>query len=336
MDSLFRKEVIESRSNQAYGSVFINEPPKYKTILIGYAALIVMIVVFFMFAEFTEKFIVSGFLNSSRPSVQVYPRINGIITNSYHHQGDRVKKGEPLFLINTSYTEFKSDMREIALQLQNRKAAIEEEIVYKKKLAHSLEPLLQKKYVAITEYNRIKEDIAELENRRNLVEIDRIKNEQSKSYVLKSPIDGVISNVLYREGQYINTAKPLAKIIPAESKLVAEIFVPARQAGFLRKDSPVIIRYDAYPYERFGTYRAVIEDISQSAMTDEEEEKPIKIGEPYYKVTARLKKQSVMLYGKRETMKHGMTLSAVIVGSKRKVWQWVLDPVYSYYGVLFK
>ena len=94
----------------------------------------------------------------------------------------------------------------------------------------------------------------------------------------------------------------------------------------------MIIRYDAYPYARFGTTKASIREIDQSILTDDEESNPIRIGQPYYKAIAILDKQSVKVYGRDKTIQQGMTLSAVIIGSKRKLWQWILDPLYSFYG----
>ena len=96
----------------------------------------------------------------------------------------------------------------------------------------------------------------------------------------------------------------------------------------------MIIRYDAFPYARFGGVGAYIDGISQSILTDVEEDKPIRIGEPYYKVTARLEQQFVRVYGQQKHMRHGMTVTAVIVGSRRKLWQWILDPIYSFSGGL--
>jgi membrane fusion protein len=40
------------------------------------------------------------------------------------------------------------------------------------------------------------------------------------------------------------------------------------------------------------------------------------------------------IYGEKKKIKHGMTISAVVVGSKRKLWQWILDPLFSFYGDL--
>ena len=85
----------------------------------------------------------------------------------------------------------------------------------------------------------------------------------------------------------------------------------------------------------FGAAKARVYEISKSVLTDDEEDKPIKIGEPYYKMSASLDKQFVTVYGKDKKIQHGMTVSAVIVGSKRKLWQWILDPLYSFYGGIF-
>jgi membrane fusion protein len=49
----------------------------------------------------------------------------------------------------------------------------------------------------------------------------------------------------------------------------------------------------------------------------------------------KLDNQFITLYGKNKKIQHGMTISAVIVGAKRKIWQWVLDPIYSFSGGVF-
>lgn len=334
--NLFRAEVIQHKKEQFYGSVYINTPPQYVLIAIACSLFILLISLFLFFAEFSEKHIVLGYVNSTKAVVRVYPKMNGIIAESYIRQGKKIRKGANLFLIDTAYTGlFKRRDQDMASQLQKRKELIEKEIAYKTQNLFALRQLLQKKYVSLAEYNQKKEELLELENKKGLLEMDMINYNQSRSYLIRSPIDGIISSVLFKKGQYANSAKSLLTIIPDNAELVAELFIPAKKAGFLNKNSKVLIRYDAYPSQRFGTYQARIIEISQNIMTDEEEEKPIRIGEPYYKVIAKLEKQNVMVYGEVKQIQHGMTISAVVVGSKRKLWQWILDPLYSYYGELF-
>ncbi|ASQ44611.1 HlyD family secretion protein [Legionella clemsonensis] len=328
----FRPEVLQHKKEKIYGSIYINTPPGYTFLTIGFSLFIFLIILFLIFAEFSEKFIVSGYVNSTKAFVRVYPKMNGIIAESYIHQGERIAKNSNLFLIDTS---FKSNEQNMAAQLEKRRKLIEKEIAQKSKNLAAMRQLLQKNYLSQAEYNQKQEELYELKNKESLLEMDRINYQQSRSFIIHAPIEGIISSVLYKEGQYITSSKLLLTIIPTDAELIAELFIPARKAGFLDTNSKVLIRYDAYPYQRFGTYSATIKEISQNIMTDEEEEKPIRIGEPYYKVIASLERQHVMVYGKEKKIQHGMTISAVVVGSKRKLWQWILDPLYSYYGKLF-
>ena len=336
-NALFRNEVFENKKNKIYGSVFINTPPQYVLVTAGLTVLLVLILLFIAFAEFSEKYIVYGYLNSTKAFARVYPKSDGLIVQRYFQQGDRVKKGDDLFLIDTSYAGLDNQKEpEIAEQLQKSKAYIEKEIAYKRNHLMALKKLVQQKYVSQLEYNEKEAELIALKNRKNDTEMNMIKYQQSQSYIIHAPIDGMLSSVLYKQGQYTKSGKPLAQIIPENSELVAELFIPAKNAGFLNKNNQVFIRYDAYPYEHFGSYSAKIVEISQSIMTDDDEDKPIQIKEPYYKVTAELARQCVSVYGEDKKIQHGMTLSAVIAGSKRSVWRWILDPLYSYYGALFK
>jgi membrane fusion protein len=332
---LFRKEVIDNKKNQNLGSVSINLPLPYQFLTITCVTLVVLILLFLVFGEYSEKFIVFGYLNYPKGIVRVYPSRSGVIVKSSMSQGDKVSKGDALFLIDTSYDGLdKHNEQQEFRQLQKRKKAIEKEIRYKTEFLSELNKLRVKKYISQNTYNEKHDELAALEHNKTMVEMDLIKYKQGGSYLIRSPINGVISSVIYQEGQYTNLGKPLVKILPDDADLVAELFIPVNKSGFLTKENKVIIRYEAYPYQRFGTYQAFIKDISQSILTDEEEEKPIRIGQPYYKATAQLEKQFVTLYGEQKRIQHGMTLSAVIVGSKRKIWQWILDPLYSFYGEL--
>jgi membrane fusion protein len=124
----------------------------------------------------------------------------------------------------------------------------------------------------------------------------------------------------------------LAKILPDGADLIAEIFVPVPQSGYLKKNHAVILQYDAYPAAHFGFHKARISDIGSSIMMEKEEDKPFAMKDPYYKVQANLQSQWIKVYGKNKLLSQGMTFSAWILGPKRKLWQWVLSPLYSRYG----
>ena len=332
---LFRQEVIEHNKNKQYGTVLINTPLPYAVLTIASSMVIGLVCLFLIVGEFSEKFIVNGYIESTKAMARVYPNKKGVIAKRFIQQGDVVEKGDKLFLIDTSYDGLGKKQKDIRAQLQKKKHAIEQQIHAKREHVHALKPLLDKKYIPLATYNEQHDDLVALEQQKNNVDIELINEQREKSYLIRAPIAGIISSVLYQEGQYTQADKPMLKILPKNTDLMASLFIPVRQSGFLHHQNKVMIRYDAYPYQRFGSSSAHIDDISQTVLTDEEEDKPIRIGEPYYKVTAHLNQQFVRVYGQKKNIRHGMTVSAVIVGSKRHVWQWILDPIYSFAGGLF-
>ncbi|MCY1558531.1 hypothetical protein D9M68_954740 [compost metagenome] len=56
-------------------------------------------------------------------------------------------------------------------------------------------------------------------------------------------------------------------------------------------------------------------------------------GEPFYRVTVALAAQAVTAYGKPEPLKPGMLLEADILGEKRRLIEWVFEPLYSLKGM---
>lgn len=333
--SLFRAEAVESRQYRHYGTVSINTPLQYQILIIGFVVATLGIILFLSFAQFSEKFIVKGYVNSTKGVVRVFPGKNGVIVRCLAVQGAHVNKGDELVMVDTSYDGlFKNKHHDLLVQLKNRKISLEKEMDYKKNQLAALQQLLDKKFITQTLFDIKHGELLALQNNKRLLKMEMIKYKQERAYRVRAPISGTISTVIYKQGQFTNSTKPLLKILPDNAGLIAEIFVPVNQAGFINADNKILIRYDAYPYEHFGTYDATIHDISQSILTDDEEEKPITIGVPYYKVTATLAKESVTLYGNDKKIQNGMTFSAVIVGSKRKIWQWILDPLYSSRGGL--
>ncbi len=54
--------------------------------------------------------------------------------------------------------------------------------------------------------------------------------------------------------------------------------------------------------------------------------------EPYYRVTVALARQAVTAFGREEPLKPGMVLDADILGERRRLIEWVFEPLYSLKG----
>ncbi len=332
---LFRPEVLAMKKVKQLGGVSVNIPLRVKVAVCGIAIFLGLFALFAMFATFSEKCLVRGYLNSTKGVARIYPLKNGVLKESRVHQGQHVRKGDPLFMIDTSSLGFNKTKRGLEFtNLAKRKASLEIEIANKKKEIQKLDGLLKKHFIPLSLYQQQADALSHLENNKNNLEIEFLHYRQSQSYWLRAPISGNLSAVIFQKGEYVSSSKILAKILPDHSKLLAEIFVPVHQAGFLRPKGEVVIQYDAYPSAHFGCASAVILDVSQSILTDEEEDKPFLMRGPYYKVRAKLLHQSLSLSDTDIPLLQGMTFKAFIMGEKKTLWQWAFDPIYNRYAKL--
>lgn len=164
--------------------------------------------------------------------------------------------------------------------------------------------------------------------------VQQIARIQSQSaYVVKAPRAGLVSNLQARPGQQARTGVPLLTLVPEGGALTAQLLVPVRAAGFVVAGQAIDIRYDAFPYQKFGLYGGEVLSVSESVLLPNEwPEAPVAIAEPVYRVRAKLSHPDVQAYGRQLALKPGMTLSADLRLEERTLFQWLLEPLYSLRG----
>lgn len=156
------------------------------------------------------------------------------------------------------------------------------------------------------------------------------QNEMARAVVLRAPRDGVVSAVLPNEGQMVSAGQPLLSVLPAGSTLQAQLLVPSRAIGFIEPGSRVVLRYEAFPYQKFGQQYGTVSDISRSALSPSDTVSFLgqQVTQPLYRIEVQLDRQEVLAYGKPESVKPGMTLEADILMERRRLIEWVFEPLY--------
>lgn len=156
------------------------------------------------------------------------------------------------------------------------------------------------------------------------------ENEAARKTVLRAPRAGAISNFLVTPGQNVVAGQPLISILPKESKLEAQLLVPSSAIGFIKVGNSVALRYEAYPYQKFGVQYGHVRQISHSALNHSEAKSLLgqDPGESFYRVLVDLNQQVMLVDGRTETLKPGMALGADILLERRNLWQWVFAPLY--------
>jgi membrane fusion protein len=312
------------------GRVFVNPPPSLKFFCIVGGLLLLALGVFVQKIVFAEKIMVRGYLNLSQGLMGIYALKSGTIIRTKVHAGDHVHKGDVLF-IQDVHSNYKPRLLTI---LHHQLQSIQHVIDRKKNEISFLRPLIKKGYVTQAVYLEKLTQLSEVMRQKDSLLIQQIQLSEEHD-LIRAPMDGVVTNLLAKKGQFISANKLLTHIMPKNAHFIAELLVPVPQSGFLKLHDEVLVHYDAYPFEYYGVDKAEIISIGQSVLTDQAEDKPIKISQPYYRVIAQLSLLSSQNQRKKVHLKQGMTLQAIIVGTKKTLWQWMTMPLYRHVGEYF-
>jgi membrane fusion protein len=181
---------------------------------------------------------------------------------------------------------------------------------------------------------KAKNQRAAIERNISALEQELTEYESRRQVVIVAPSDGVVTTILGVQGQNITTSTPLLSLVPAEAVLEAHLLVPSRAMGFLAPRQTVAVRYQAFPYQRFGSAKGRIREIAKTLITPNEVALPVPLQEPVYRVTVALEAQTVTAYGVEIPLQAGMVLDADIWLDQRRILEWVFDPLYSITGRL--
>ena len=185
-----------------------------------------------------------------------------------------------------------------------------------------------------TARSRASAQIASLAAQSAAISQERVEREAQFRVAIVAPSRGVVSTVLVEAGQMVAPGTALATLIPADAQLEAHLFSPSRSIGFVREGQDVLLRYLAYPYQKFGQQRAAVVAISRNPML------PADLGftpvdgtrEPVYRIKAALESQAIRAYGRFEPLQAGMQVEADILLDRRRLIEWIFEPVLSLAG----
>jgi membrane fusion protein len=158
-----------------------------------------------------------------------------------------------------------------------------------------------------------------------------IELEAGRAVIVRAPLSGRIAAIPVFVGAAVDTGSLIAAIIPDESELRARLFVPTRAIGKVHPGQTVSIRYDAFPYQKYGTFKGQIEDVSNSVILPQELERnsPVKLTEPAYVLDVAIRRQSVMLDGERQAaLRPDMLLTATNEPDQPTILAWIGESVF--------
>jgi membrane fusion protein len=186
-----------------------------------------------------------------------------------------------------------------------------------------------------------------LRQRTQLAQIERLitstdqewtESEGKRRTAVVAPEGGIATAVTAEVGQAVDGAKPLVSIVPDGAVLQAHLYAPSRAIGFIRPGDNVLLRYQAYPYQKFGHAQGVVESVSRTTLSANDlagtPASAGNSGEPLYRITVTLARQTITAYGQPLPLQAGMLVDADVLHERRKLYEWVLEPLYSLTGKL--
>lgn len=207
---------------------------------------------------------------------------------------------------------------------------------------------LQAEYSALA--NSLATDQAQLQRASASLQQEIAENHNRKTSQITASQAGTITTLSSQTGQSITAGQVLATLIPGSankdgpdsSQLEAHLYAPSRSAGFVAIGQPVLLRYQAYPYQKFGLQKGRVSAISKTPFAPNE--LPANLAstilsnaqqnilgfnsnEALYRIKVTLDKQTIDAYGQAQSLKPGMTLEADILQDRRRIWEWIIEPV---------
>lgn len=157
------------------------------------------------------------------------------------------------------------------------------------------------------------------------------QSEVDRDSVVHAARAGTISSLLVKTGQAVSAGQPLLTILPQNAQLQAQLLVPSSAIGFVHKGTPVVLHYQAFPYQKFGVQHGVVAEVSRSALSSIDIQ--TLLGQqapptPLYRVLVSLQKQDIRAYGKRQVLLPGMSVDADLLLDHRRMIQWIFEPLY--------
>ncbi|AZD48604.1 HlyD family secretion protein [Pseudomonas chlororaphis subsp. aurantiaca] len=418
---LFRREALDARQTNGLGDIVLVRPISFTVLTCLATALAVSVAAFFFFGSYTKRSTISGQLVPVGGQVKVYVPQAGIVFEKFVHEGQRVKRGEPLLTISSErygsdaepvqagisrQLEHRRDSlrgeleKVLRLQLDerdslsNKVASLQRELAILAQQADSqrrlvalssdatqrYQGLMDKGYISVDQLQQRQAELlgqrqtlqglereratlqqqlterrnelaglgarqanqqADIQRQLSALEQNLAESEAKRTLLVTAPETGIATAVLADIGQTVDSSRPLLSIVPADAPLQAELYAPSKSIGFIKPGDSVLIRYQAYPYQKFGQYRGQVRSISQTSVSPAELTSMVggvpglgKDGEPLYRLQVSLDKQAVMAYGQSHPLQSGMLLDADVLQDTRRLYEWVLEPLYSLTGKL--
>ncbi len=251
------------------------------------------------------------------------------IEKSMNDYAELVKRYEKLLKVGHSSHDEVNIQKSRYFQQKSLFNELKQELIQLKSTQLSLENEIETRK---TEFNN---QIIRYEMQKSDLNIRLMEFESVSDIIVNASLDGKIESTSVTVGQIIKENDPLAQILPQnKGNYQLVMWVPNSAISFIKQGDEVNIRYEAFPFEKFGQFKGKITSISTLPASLQElsfyKNLPVNLeqGIPLYKILIELANQNVKYNDTSLYFMSGMKAEATLFLEKRKLYEWIFFPMY--------
>ncbi len=184
----------------------------------------------------------------------------------------------------------------------------------------------QEKAQYLAEWNRqLQEELINSRKQYNtLKESERKAELKNKLIEIKAPVDGAVHKLdIHTVGAVVTEAQPLMEVVPEGTPMEVEAWMENQDVGFVIPQMSVEIKVDAFNFQKFGTLKGKVREISPDAIEDKERGQ-------LYRVMVSLDEEKLHMDNRDLQVYPGMAVSAEIKTRKKRIIDFFLEPFQTY------
>ncbi len=145
------------------------------------------------------------------------------------------------------------------------------------------------------------------------------------SAVLVAPSDGLVDSLAVRIGDDVKEKQRMVAVRKVDENFRIELDVPSTAAGFLRVGQRVDVKYDAFPYLKYGFGKGEVTFIGTTSVQDSLDE--TRSGEAVFKAVAQASLPTGLARTGDYQLRDRMGVQVEVVVMERALYQWIFDPL---------
>jgi membrane fusion protein, hemolysin D len=136
-----------------------------------------------------------------------------------------------------------------------------------------------------------------------------------------APVSGVVTDLTSTQpGDKVQANAPLGGIAPSKSRSVVKVEIAENDRAFLREGLPVKLKFNAFPYQRYGVIDGTLEYVSPATKPSAQTKLPV------YEARISVERDYYQVAGTRYPLRYGMTAAVEIIVRERRLIDLALDP----------